>query len=368
MVKIRKKTMAKLFKEDIQVKPLTTKNEKGWNEFIKGPNKAGVWYTLEWQRILREEYSYKPFYLMAEEDGNICGVLPLFKIKSVITGNRLVSLPFSYDCGPIATSDEALTLLIAEAVRLVSELNCDYLELKMQKAIPEAVVQDTQLLVNEYYFTSVLKLARDPKENWKRLDTRRTRWAVNKAIRSGVKIRTETIEDDIKVFHDLKVRTRKKHGSPAPSLRFFRKIMHEFASEGLAKLWVAEYNEKVVSGLMFYSFKDIVMPAYVASDDRYNSYMPNNLLYWKAIEWGCKNGYRYFDFGRTEPNNESLLKFKSKWGTDNYNIPYYYYPKKPDLISTSRSSLKVNLITGFWKKMPVSVLKILGPYLLKHVG
>lgn len=353
---------------DIQIKPLTNKNEKGWNEFIRGPNKAGVWYTLEWQKILRDEYGYKPFYLLAEEDGNVCGVLPLFQIKSIITGNRLVSLPFSYDCGPIATSDEALTLIIAEAERLLSELNCNYLELKMQKPIPEAAVQNTELLTNEYYFTSVLKLANDPKENWKRLDTRRTRWAVNKAIRSGVNIRTEITEDDMKVFHDLKVRTRKKHGSPAPSLRFFKRIMDEFAPRGLLKLWVAEYDETVVSGLMFYSFKEMVVPAYIASDDRYNLYMPNNLLYWKAIEWGCTSGYRYFDFGRTEPGNESLLKFKSKWGTDNYKIPYYYYPLKPDLISLSRSSLKANLITGLWKRMPVPLLKLFGPYLLKHVG
>ena len=353
---------------NIQVKPLTNKYEKGWNEFIKGPNKAGVWYTLEWRDILKEEYGYKPFYLLAEDDGNVCGVLPLFQIKSIITGNRLVSLPFSYVCGPIATSDAALTLLIAEAERLVVELNCNYLELKMQKAIPEAVIQNTGLLANEYYFTSVLTLAKDPKENWKRLDTRRTRWAVNKAIRSGVKIRTEITEDDINVFHDLKVRTRKKHGSPAPSLGFFKRIMREFAPKGLVKLWLAEYDERVISGLMFYSLKDMVMPAYIASDDRYNSYMPNNLLYWKAIEWGCTNGYRYFDFGRTEPGNESLLKFKSKWGTENHKIPYYYYPMKPDLISMSRSSLKLNLITEFWKRMPVPLLKIFGPYLLKHVG
>lgn len=353
---------------DIQVKHLTNKDEKEWNKFISGPNKAGVWYSLGWQKILKDEYGYKPFYLLAVDDGGICGVLPLLQVKSIITGNRLVSLPFSYDCGPIATSDEALTLLVSEAEKLASDHGCDYLEMKMQKPLPENVVDGSQLLENKYYFTSVLRLAEDPKENWKKLDTRRTRWAINKATRSEVTIRTETNKDDIKVFHDLKVRTRKKHGSPTPSLRFFKKIMHEFEPKGLVKLWVAEYDEKVISALMFFSFKDIVIPAYIASDDTYNSYMPNNLLYWRAIEWGCTNGYRYFDFGRTEPNNEGLLKFKSKWGTDNYKIPYYYYPEKPNLIATSRGSLKVNLITGFWKRMPIPILKIFGPYLLRHIG
>jgi lipid II:glycine glycyltransferase (peptidoglycan interpeptide bridge formation enzyme) len=144
--------------------------------------------------------------------------------------------------------------------------------------------------------------------------------------------------------------------------------MKEFGPKDIVKLWVAEYDNKVVSALMFYSFKDTVMPAYIASDDDYKSHMPNNLLYWKAIEWACKNGYKYFDFGRTEPDNENLLKFKSKWGCQNYKIPYYYYPKQPKLLSQNRDSSKVTLITDCWKKAPVPVIRVLGPHLLKHLG
>lgn len=59
----------------------------------------------------------------------------------------------------------------------------------------EAVLisEEYSLLSSDAYIASFAKgygiiniATNDPEENWKRLDTRRTRWAVNKAIRSGV--------------------------------------------------------------------------------------------------------------------------------------------------------------------------------------
>jgi FemAB-related protein (PEP-CTERM system-associated) len=353
----------------MHIELLSHKNEEKWDKFINGSNRAGIWYSLEWMKILKNEYKYKPFYLIAvDNQGDCCGVLPLFHVRSFITGNRLVSLPFSHNCGPLAVSNEILVLLLERAKKLVSDLQCDYLELKMEDTIPNEVVEKSGLFENRYYYTSILKLSRDPDELWKKLDARRTRWAINKARRSGVKICREVSEDDIKIFHDLKVATRKKHGSPTPSLRFFKNLMQAFHEKGLLRLWLAKYDEQVVSGLMFYSYKDTVTPAYIASDEKFNSFMPNNLLYWEAIEWACKNGYQYFNFGRTEPGNETLLKFKSKWGTDNFKIPYYYYPKLPKLISMQRTGFKHRLITGTWRRMPITLMKIIGPVLYKHLG
>lgn len=351
------------------VEYLTNSNEREWEEFVAKPdNIAYIWHSLKWKKIVENEYGYKSFYLLARKDGKVCGILPLFQIKSIITGNRLVSLPFSYYCGVVANSDDAKEQLIREAMKIVKELNCAYLELKMQKPIFTNLPLDLNLVESDFYFTSIVQLSNDPAENWKQLDTRRTRWAINKAKRSGVIIITETDINDMDKFYDLKVKTRKKHGSPTPSFKFFKCIMEEFKGEDIVKLWVAEHENKIISALIFYTFKDTVMPAYIASDEKYNSYMPSNLLYWNAIEWGCNNGYKYFDFGRTEPNNEDLLKFKTKWGSDNFKIPYYYYPVVPNLMSKNRNSTKAGLITGMWKKLPVPILKILGPKLIRHLG
>ncbi|WP_094229079.1 GNAT family N-acetyltransferase [Methanolobus psychrotolerans] len=352
----------------VDVEYLSNNNESEWRDFLEKEDRAGIWHTVEWRDILAKEYHFKPKYLMARKEGEVCGILPIFQIKSPITGNRVVSLPFSYHCGPVATSDEAYLALIDESQKISDDLGCKYVEMKMLNKLPDTVVNNGNLVENLYFNTSILDLSANPDDNWKKLDSRRTRWAINKAMRSEVQIRTETDSNDLKQHHKLKIQTRKKHGSPAPSLKFFKSIMDSFEDRGMVKLWVAEHENKVVSTLMFYTYKDVVMPAYIASDDAYSSLMPNNLLYWRSIEWGCNNGFKYFDFGRTEPNNESLLSFKSKWGCNNFKIPYYYYPEQPKLMSQNRNDAKTGFIRNTWKKLPDPVLEILGPKLLKHVG
>jgi Uncharacterized protein involved in methicillin resistance len=352
----------------LDVEYLSNKNESEWRDFVEKEGRAGIWHTIEWRDILVNEYHFKPKYLMARNDNGICGILPIFQIKSPITGNRVVSLPFSYHCGPVATSDEAYLALIEESQKISDDLGCKYVEMKMLEKLSDTVVSEGELIENLYFNTSILDLSANPDDNWKKLDSRRTRWAINKAVRSEVHIRTETDSNDLKQHHKLKIQTRKKHGSPAPSLKFFKSIMDSFEEKGMVKLWVAEHENNVISTLMFYTYKDVVMPAYIASDDAYNSLMPNNLLYWRSIEWGCNNGFKYFDFGRTEPNNETLLSFKGKWGCNNFKIPYYYYPEQPKLMSQNRNDAKTGFIRKTWKKLPDPVLEVLGPKLLKHVG
>ena len=91
---------------DIKVELLSEKNEAKWEEFVSLPNNAGVWHTLKWKRIIEKEYGFKPYYLLAIDGAEVCGILPLFQVERLITGNRTVSLPFAYHCGPIANSDE----------------------------------------------------------------------------------------------------------------------------------------------------------------------------------------------------------------------------------------------------------------------
>ena len=40
----------------------------------------------------------------------------------------------------------------------------------------------------------------------------------------------------------------------------------------------------------------------------------NGLLFWHAIRTACEQGYRWFDFGRTDIGHEGLRNFKLSWG------------------------------------------------------
>lgn len=76
--------------------------EKEWKEFLSRSEYATVYHTPEWKKTLEESFGYKPYYLFVKDESDlIVGMLPLFYVKSKLTGNRLSSLPFSHISGPV---------------------------------------------------------------------------------------------------------------------------------------------------------------------------------------------------------------------------------------------------------------------------
>ena len=102
-----------------------------WKHFVNDCPSATFYHLPEWGKIIEESFGYKSFNIFAKnEHGNICGMLPLSHVKSPLTGNRLVSLPFSYLCGPISTPNCSIMPLLDEAKKLSKMLKCDYLEIR----------------------------------------------------------------------------------------------------------------------------------------------------------------------------------------------------------------------------------------------
>jgi len=73
--------------------------------------------------VVEKAYNHKPLYLIAKENGEIKGVLPLFLMKSIIFEKKLVSVPFAPYGGVCADSETVKNALIEKAKRIISELD-----------------------------------------------------------------------------------------------------------------------------------------------------------------------------------------------------------------------------------------------------
>jgi len=356
---------------EITVKDLTIEDEKEWQTFVYESNNGTVYHLLEWRDILKKEYQFKPEYLLARDsDAKICGVLPLFYVKN-FRGARLESLPFSIYGGPIATTTDAFSMLIKAAIEKSIEMKSKYLVLKMQHDLQKNVIFENNLIEDKYYIRSVLELSENQDETWAKLSRDKKRQVKN-ARKMNVTVRIAENLDDVKSFYELELLTRKKHGLPTPSLRYFYDIWRTLEAKNLVRILLAEHNEKAIAGTMLFTFKDTILYAIGASDMRYLKYRPNNLVLWEGIEWGCRNGYRYFDFGGTPSDHLSLLDFKKRWGAINNFYPYYYFPQKYSIKSDTAAQNNNGIVqragTYLFKKMPICISKIVGPPLIKYFG
>ncbi|NQE53349.1 hypothetical protein C5S29_07125 [ANME-1 cluster archaeon GoMg3.2] len=339
--------------------------ENEWREFLEKSESATIYHTPEWKEVLEKSFGYKPYYLFAEDEENkLCGILPLFQVKSLLTGNRLVSLPFSYICGPIADSDDILRGLVSDAKRLCDELRCRYLELKLQEQLPSIGLNLTE---NDCYSTFILMLSSKTEEVWRRFSKKSVRWGITKSEKDGVRVRLASTVDDFKFFSELNQKNKKGKGVPTFPFTFFQNIWQRMYPVGCVDLYLAELNGERIAGAIFLKFRGTITYAFAASDDRYLMHRPNNLVLWRAIEDGCKGGHGYFDLGRALPDNKGLIAFKKRWGTEEKKIYYYYYPQMPNLLLNERG-LRYRILTGVWKRTPMVISRRLDPYLLSNFG
>ena len=86
------------------------------------------------------------------------------------------------------------------------------------------------------------------------------------------------------------------------------------------------------------------------------------------LEYACDNGYKYFDFGRSTPD-EGTYKFKKQWGATPQPLHWYdiSLTGKPAPEKETEKS-KFSRAIQYWQKLPVSVTGFLGPMIRKHIG
>ena len=95
---------------------------------------------------------------------------------------------------------------------------------------------------------------------------------------------------------------------------------------------------------------------------------PNNLLYWEMIRWGCENGYRRFDFGRSSPNS-GTYRFKKQWGAREEPLHWQCVSRDGDGVAGVHvDSQKLQWVTKTWSRLPLSVTKLVGPLVRGHIS
>lgn len=338
---------------------VTNVKDKEWEAFLDNCNDASIYHTPQWKTFLEKTFNYEPHYLFAkDENDNITGLLPLFYVKSKLTGNRLCSVPFSHICGYIGSADPN-NLLIYKAMDTHSKLNTKYLEIRDNIDLD---VYESHNLFSTY----VLELSSDVNETWLKLDKKSARWAANKSKKLGVLSECTTDIEDIRTYYELNCVTKKDIGVPCHPWKFF-KNMFELMGQYVS-LYVAKYENEIIGGGIFEYYNNTVLYGYGAVDPNYLKLHPYNSFIWKSIEDSCLNGYKQFDFGRTSSDNKGLINFKKKWGTIEKELSYSFYPKNPNSLTDNRENAKYKYGTKAIRNMPLSVYKKFSDYAFCHFG
>jgi len=337
----------------------TVVNETAWRDFLAQCSTASIYHTPEWKKFLEKTFDYQPQYLFATDDcGNLIGLLPLFHVKSRITGDRLCSLPFSHVCGPIGEQG-ARTDLIGKAKMIRSTLRDTPLEIRGDIGIDG-------FHSSELFSTYILNLSSQADEVWKRLDHGSVRRTVKKARSLGVEVEISKEHEDLMAFYEINAINKKNLGVPCHPYKFFKNLFSGL--EHYVSLYLARYNGEIIAGGVMERYNGSVIYGYGAADPSYLHVHPYHALIWNSIEDACRDGCSEYDFGRVSKDNTGLIQFKKRWGTQEKKLFYSTFSNSPKPTSPDRDSSFYRFGNTVIHGMPMPVYKKFSDIVFSHFG
>src|SRR5664279_3048055 len=300
--------------------PSDALREARWDAFVMGCPSATFFHRAGWQSVLRDVFRHETHFLYAEIDGRIEGVLPLARVKSLLFGHSLVSLPFAVYGGAAASHPRVADELERSAQELALRLGVDHLELR------NVAPRHADWPMQDLYVTFRKALLPDEEANLSAIP-RKQRAMVRKGIAKGLRSEVDTGVDR---FFALYASNVHRHGTPGLPKRYFEALRRTFGADCDVQTVVGADGQPLSSVLSFY-FRDEVLPYYAGDDPMAREVAANDFKYWELMRRACARGFKVFDYGRSKRGSGSYA-FKKNWGFESQPLHYEYCLYKRDAV------------------------------------
>ena len=290
-------------------------------------------------------------------------------------------MPFTDFCEPVVSNAEEFFKLLDEVFRYGRQAGWKHLELRGGAGYLEGRSSDDPergIFKKEHdgkypegiprwstYFRHVLKIGESEDELFTGLKPGARR-NIRKAVDSGVRVVISESKSDLAAYYGLHCLTRRRHGLPPQPRGFFDAIYRNVISKGKGFVVLGSHEGKNIAGAVYFHSGKNGIYKYGASDMRHQSLRANNLVMWEAIRWFCRNGFEELCFGRTDPEEDGLIRFKRGWGTREEKLSYYRYDLRRSVFLQpgQKSSIGRRGISD----LPIPLLRLIGELLYKHAG
>lgn len=339
-----------------------------WDHFVLNHPFGWICHHSGWKEVLENSFAHmKGHYLAAvNENGEIKAGLPLFEVRSWLTGNRLVSIPFATLSDPLIDGNGDSHQLIEASIGLSRQVRIPRVELR--SLYSQNLIDDCRFSKSCFFKHHYLELSMAPDELRNTFHYKAVRYEINRAQRSGLALKVASNEEDLQLFYALYAKTRGRLGLPPQPYRFFESIWNVFWPLGMVTLLLATHNDDLIAGQLYFKFRSRVSMEFEAWDRQRRSFAPNHFLIWEAIRLFHLEGFRTLDFGRTSVNNPSLMDFKRRWGTRVIDLPQFCYPVDVRSDGDREDSTKYKFVRKLCQKSPTAALDLIGRFCYRHLG
>ena len=339
------------------IKTINSNETQPWNDYVSTHPEGTFFHLANWQQVIHSSFGHSCFYLQAQEQEKIVGILPLVEVKSALFGHALVSTPFCVYGGAIADNNDVLRVLEQEAIKLSEQLQVDYLELRYRRA------QDNGMLLKQAHSTFGCELGEDGEQILANVK-KKQRAVIRHSLKNDLQFEfTQKLDD----FYQLLSESYRNLGTPIFKKDYFEQLIKAFEGD-IDILVVKNATGEPSNAVMNFYFNDQVLPYYGGGNSAARHIKSADFMYYQVMCHARERGCKWYDFGRSK-NDSGPFKYKKNWGMIPEPLHYYYHlVKAKELPNLSPNNPKYKMFISLWQKLPLKISQLLGPVLSKYLG
>jgi FemAB-related protein (PEP-CTERM system-associated) len=315
-----------------------------------------------WLAFVHKTYNFPVYRIVSQARDAIDGWLPLVRVKHLIFGDYLTTSPFGSYGGFAYSSRASRDVLLEKAQALGNELGVEHVNVRFdagEDAPPDGWIQ------HPVYATYLVDLVSDPHELMTGYSSDH-RNHIRKSFKKRFSIKfgqldllDDTYEALAQSMHEL--------GSPYHDKAYLAAMAKSLGNALEFAVMYGPQDELVGAGV-FVLQSGVATNLHANILRRSRSDYAGEFLYWMALERYCRRGFHIFDLGRSliGSGNET---FKMKWQPRKKQLAYWYAlmpgQKLPEL---NQKNPKFQLAISVWKRLPASLVRPLGPLLIRGLA
>jgi len=326
-----------------------------WDDWVRTQPNWSHFHLYGWRAIMERVLGHECLYTAAiTPAGELAGVLPLVRVKSILFGHHLVSMPFLNYGGPLG-NEAAVAALTDHAARMAQADRAHVLQLRSRTSLP------VSLPVSHRKITVLLDIpAGGATALWKQLDAK-VRSQIRRPQKEGITVRFG--RDEVQPFFRVFAHHMRDLGTPTQPLALFEMIADTFPDD--VTFGCAYRDGEAVAGGCGFRWGDEFEMTWASSLRAYNKLSPNMLLYWEFMQRTADSGVTTFNFGRCTPGG-GTHRFKRQWGTRDEPL-WWYEHRAAGASLPSEGAGTLGWAPRIWQRLPLSLATVLGPRVVRFI-
>jgi FemAB-related protein (PEP-CTERM system-associated) len=339
------------------IRALDDHRAAAWDAFVLAHPNGTFFHRAAWKPVVERAFGHRTHYICYERDGQITGVLPLVRVKTMLFGDTLISVPFCVYGGPLAADAESAAALAEHAGTLLTQTGSNAVEFRHREPVDNGWEEKPGL-----YVTFRKSIGSDHETNMKAIP-RKQRAMVRKGIQNNL---SSVANKDVRLLHRIYAESVRNLGTPVFARRYFD-ILAEAFGDDMDVVTIRDDGDAIASVMNFY-FREEVLPYYGGGTRAARGRAGNDFMYWEVMRRAADRGFRLFDFGRSKIGT-GAHDFKKNWGFTPEPL-HYRYKLAPGQSIPDINPLnpKYRLFIAAWKKLPLPVANTVGPFLVRGLG